>query len=174
MDVNGAERRRAIAASFNRRAPVSGAEHARRLGVSRQVIVQDVALMRAEDKSILSTNKGYLLYDPNDYAGSCRRVVHVHHTTEETLDELLTITELGGRVLDVMVEHEIYGQLRADLLINTPQDARDFCRRLSASAGAPLKTLTADRHYHTILASTERLLDLIEQELRRKGFLADG
>ena len=169
--MTGAERRKKIASLLDSRNPISGSELARKLGVSRQVIVQDVALMRAEDKSILSTNKGYLLYDSDGFAGACRRVYHVRHTTEQVLDELTTIVDLGGRVLDVSVEHSLYGQIRADLLIQTRQDAEEFAHRLADCAGEPLKVLTGDCHYHTVLANSERLLDLIGQELDRKGFL---
>jgi len=169
--MNGTERRSAIAGILSRERPVSGAELARQLGVSRQVIVQDIALMRAEDKNILSTNKGYLLYSPNGLSGCCRRVFYVRHTTEQVLDELCTIVELGGRVLDVSVEHELYGQLRADLIINNRDDAEEFVCRLAACRGNPLKLLTGDRHYHTVVAGSERLLDLIEAELDRKGYL---
>jgi transcriptional regulator of NAD metabolism len=171
MDLTGAERRKKIASLLDSRNPISGSELARKLGVSRQVIVQDVALMRAEDKNILSTNKGYLLYDSDGFAGACRRVYHVRHTTEQVLDELATIVDLGGRVLDVSVEHSLYGQIRADLLIQTRQYAEEFARRLAACEGEPLKALTGDCHYHTVLANSERLLDLIGQELDRKGFL---
>ena len=169
--MNGLERRRKIASILNSKTPITGTELARRLGVSRQIIVQDVALMRAEDKNILSTNKGYLRYDSDSLAGSFRRVFYVQHTTEQVLEELTTIVELGGRVLDVSVEHEIYGQIRADLLIHTVQGAVDFCSRLQTVSGAPLKALTNDRHYHTVVAASERLLDIIESELDRKGFL---
>ena len=41
--------------------PLSGTELAHRFKVSRQVIVQDIALLRAEDKKILSTYRGYVL-----------------------------------------------------------------------------------------------------------------
>lgn len=171
--MNGTERRRRIAESLDSKTPITGTELARRLGVSRQIIVQDIALMRAEDKNILSTNKGYLLYNSADYQNSCRRVYHVHHTTEQVLEELTTITELGGQVLDVCVEHALYGQIRVDLLIRTTQDAAEFSKKLVASSGAPLKILTRDDHYHTVAANSERLLDLIELELQRKGFLAE-
>ena len=169
--MTGAERRRKIASLLDSRTPISGTELARQLGVSRQVIVQDIALMRAEDKRILSTNKGYLLHDAGSQAGLCRRVFHVCHTTEQVLDELTTISELGGQVLDVSVEHALYGQIRVDLVIRTPQDAEEFSARLQASAGEPLNTLTRGDHYHTVEARSERLLDLIEAELRRKGYL---
>lgn len=172
--MTGSERRAQIASLLDSKKPVNGTELARRLGVSRQIIVQDIALMRAENKNILSTNKGYLLYDSADLTDRCRRVYHVRHTTEQVRDELLTITDLGGTVLDVSVEHELYGQIRVDLLIASRSDAMEFSDRLESSSGAPLKMLTQDDHYHTVTASSERLLDLIEAELDRKGYLVSN
>ena len=169
--MTGSQRRAQIAAMLDSKTPLSGTELARRLGVSRQIIVQDIALMRAESKNILSTNRGYLLYDAAEQSGQCRRVFHVRHTTAQVRDELRTITELGGTVLDVLVEHALYGQIRADLLLSSPADAEEFSDRLEVSSGAPLKLLTQDDHYHTVAASSERLLDLIEAELNRKGYL---
>ena len=84
----------------------------------------------------------------------------------------MTVLELGGKILDVAVEHELYGQIRVDLLIETEQDARDFVGRLSYCHDNPLKVLTGDCHYHTVAAPSEKLLDLIEQELKSKGFIA--
>lgn len=152
--------------------PLSGTALAKAMGVSRQVIVQDIALIRAENHSILSTNKGYV-FRPDSDAGSVqpKRVFFVRHSTDDVLDEFLTVLELGGTILDVAVEHELYGQIRADLLIETPQDARDFVSRLAACRDNPLKVLTDDCHYHTVAAPSEKLLDLIAQELTRKGFI---
>lgn len=152
-------------------APLSGTALAKALGVSRQVIVQDIALMRAENHSILSTNKGYIYRMTEAGSAQPKRVFFVKHTTDEVLDEFLTILELGGTILDVAIEHEIYGQIRVDLLIETPQDARNFVDKLSKCRDNPLKVLTDDCHYHTIAAPSERLLDLIQQELRQKGYL---
>ena len=83
----------------------------------------------------------------------------------------MTVLELGGKILDVAVEHELYGQIRVDLLIESPQDALDFANRLSHCKDNPLKVLTGDLHYHTVSAPSEKLLDLIEKELHAKGFL---
>lgn len=152
-------------------APLSGTALAKACGVSRQVIVQDIALMRAENHNILSTNKGYIFRTESADLTHPKRVFFVKHTTDEVLDEFLIMTELGGKVLDVAVEHEIYGQIRVDLLIETPQDARDFAEKLSNCRDNPLKVLTDDCHYHTVAAPSEKLLDLIEQELREKGYL---
>jgi len=171
VELKGAERRRKLAAMLRGKKPITGAELAKRLGVSRQVIVQDVALLRAEEKNILATSRGYQIYDPKDYATERRRVFYVRHTTEQVRDELLTIVEQGGRVLDVSVEHVLYGEIRVDLLLGTIREVEEFCARLRDSGGAPLKSLTNDCHYHTVMAGSERHLDLIEADLRKKGYL---
>ena len=151
--------------------PLSGTALAKELGVSRQVIVQDIALIRAENHNILSTNKGYIFRTESEEIAQPKRVFRVRHTTDEVLDEFLTVLELGGTVLDVAVEHEIYGQIRVDLLIETAQDAREFVYKLSNCKDNPLKVLTDDCHYHTVTAPSEKLLDLIQRELSEKGFL---
>ena len=152
--------------------PMPGGELARALGVSRQVIVQDIALMRAENRGILSTNKGYICREAVADAQP-KRVFRVRHTTQQVLDEFLTVLELGGCILDVSVEHELYGQIRVDLLIETQQDARDFADRLARCRDNPLKALTGDCHDHTVAAPSEKLLDLIGQALREKGMLVE-
>jgi transcriptional regulator of NAD metabolism len=151
--------------------PMSGSALAKAFHVSRQVIVQDIALMRAERHDITSTNKGYIYRDPMTDHACPKRVFHVKHDTDQVLEEFSTITELGGSILDVAVEHELYGQIRVDLLIESTQDARDFAHRLVTCQDNPLKLLTDDCHYHTVSAPSEKLLDLIEAELKDKGFL---
>jgi len=170
--MTGDERRNHILKMLKEQdSPLSGTALANEFHVSRQVIVQDIALMRAESHDILSTNRGYL-YRREDAAPSMpKRVFFIRHSTEQVLDEFLVVTELGGKVLDVVVEHEIYGQIRVDLLIENPRDAREFYEKLINSKDNPLKVLTDDCHYHTVAAPSEKLLDLIEQELDNKGYL---
>ncbi len=151
--------------------PLSGAALAKMFHVSRQIIVQDIALMRAENHGIFSTNKGYLLHSKKTENTQPKRVFFVKHETGQVLDEFKTILELGGKILDVAVEHELYGQISVDLLIETEADASDFHEKLLACRDNPLKVLTDDCHYHTVAAASERLLDLIEDDLRRKGYL---
>ena len=151
--------------------PLSGTALAKQLQVSRQVIVQDIALMRAENHAIVSTNKGYLYRSAAAENTWPKRVFFVRHSTEQVLEEFLTVIELGGRILDVSVEHELYGPIRADLLIENRADAEDFVRRLAACRDNPLKVLTDDCHFHTVNAPSEKLLDLMEAELRAKGYL---
>lgn len=170
--MTGEERRLGILDKLQESdAPLSGTALAKLFHVSRQIIVQDIALMRAENRSIVSTNKGYLLRTQKDENTQPKRVFFVKHSTEQVSDEFRTILELGGKVLDVAVEHELYGQIRVDLLIETMEDAEEFHARLLACRDNPLKVLTDDCHYHTVAAPSERLLDYIEDDLRRKGFL---
>lgn len=151
--------------------PVSGATLAKIFHVSRQVIVQDIALMRAENHQILSTNKGYLCRNAGQESAQPMRVFFVRHKDSQVLEEFMTVIDLGGRILDVAVEHEIYGQIRVDLLIETAQDAQNFAEKIVSCRDNPLKVLTDDCHYHTVAAPSEKLLDLIESELCQKGFL---
>ena len=170
--MTGEERRTQILQMLkDQTSPLSGTALADAFHVSRQVIVQDIALMRAENHRIFSTNRGYL-YHRTDSAGLLpKRVVSVRHTTEQVLKEFTTVLELGGKILDVVVEHELYGQIRVDLMIESQQDAQEFYEKLMQSKDEPLKILTGDCHYHTIAAPSEKLLDLIEQALQKDGFL---
>ena len=155
------------------RLPMTGTALAKQLHVSRQVIVQDIALMRAEHLPILSTNKGYLLRSDGVRVQQPKRVFFVRHTTDQVMEEFMTVIDLGGRILDVSVEHELYGPIRADLLIENAQDAAEFVERLKSCRDNPLKVLTDDCHFHTVTAPSEKLLDLIEDELRLRHFLED-
>ena len=170
--MTGEDRRNKILNKLKETAePMSGAALAKAFRVSRQVIVQDIALMRAERHDIMSTNKGYLYRSEEVDPAYPKRVFFVKHTTEQVLEEFLTVIELGGRVLDVAVEHGLYGQIRVDLLIESKQDAEEFVQRLSDCRDNPLNVLTDGCHYHTVAAPSEKLLDLIEAELKQKGLL---
>ncbi len=172
MTADSNTRRKEIIAYLSTQTePVSGTELAHRFGVSRQVIVQDVALLRAENQEILSTNKGYVFYQPLTREMGCTCVIMTQHSEEQTIEEMETIVEYGGRMLDVFVDHDLYGQIRADLVINDMDDAREFCRKMKVSTSRPLKVLTGDCHYHTIAAPSEKVLRLIKKELKEKGLL---
>ncbi len=152
------------------REPVSGTELAGKMHVSRQIIVQDIALLRAGNKNILSTNKGYIIFT-QDEQKKVRRTFKVKHTDEEIRDELNIFVDLGGRVLDVVVEHEIYGQITVDLILNSRADVNAFVTKLKQTGNRPLNELTHGVHFHTIEADREDILDAIEAELSEKGYL---
>ncbi len=172
MTLDGSTRRTAIIEYLKTRTtPISGTELAKHFGVSRQIIVQDVALLRAENRNILSTNKGYVLFHPQAQRNSHSAVIMVRHTAEQTLEEMRSIVDYGGSMLDVFVDHDLYGQIRVDLVINDIRDAEEFCEKMRNSTCKPLKALTEDCHYHTIKAPSEKAMDLIIKELKEKGML---
>ncbi len=165
--MEGESRRKKIIELLKRdQAPISGSRLAAMMGVSRQVIVQDIALLRALDKNILSTNKGYILYDPYVEKTGARRTIAVYHTDDEMREELYAIVDCGGRVLDVVVEHDVYGQLTGDLILKSRQDVDEFIEKIQSSGSQSLMTLTGGHHFHTIEADTEEKLDLIERKLK--------
>ncbi len=147
--------------------PVSGADLAERLGVSRQVIVQDIALIRAEGHEVISTNRGYLLTDTIRPT----RVFRVKHRDDEIEDELLTIIDLGGTVLDVFIRHDVYGRVRGRMGIDSRKKITDFLEKLKVAKSKPLNNITDGYHFHTVEAADTQTLDLIEEKLREKGYL---
>ncbi len=168
--MEGQERREKILELLNLSDdPISGSEFAKKLGVSRQVIVQDIALLRAVNKNILSTTKGYMLYHRENQ--KVNRCFPVLHTTDQIEDELCTIVDNGGKILDVIVSHNVYGSISADLIISTRQDVYDFVDKVNSKKTVPLKELTHNQHFHTVEADSEQILDRIELALKQKGFL---
>ena len=170
--MSGKERREEILQRItNSKTPVSGAALAKSCEVSRQVIVQDIALLRATNKNILSTNKGYVLYAPEPENSRVKRSFAVSHTKEQIRDELYTIVDYGGHVLDVVVAHDIYGQIMVDLILNNRLDVDEFVERIEKSKSRPLNVLTDGEHWHTVEAESEKVLDRIEEKLNEKGYL---
>ncbi|MBQ9969418.1 MAG: transcription repressor NadR [Oscillospiraceae bacterium] len=149
---------------------VSGTDLAKQFEVSRQVIVQDIALLRATNKKILSTNKGYILFR-DDEKTKAKRIVCVLHKDTDILKEFECIVDCGAKVLDVVVEHEIYGQVSVDLLIQNRQDALSFVEQLRNCKSKSLSCLTDGVHYHTLEADSEAMLDCAEAALKEAGFL---
>lgn len=149
--------------------PMSGNSLAKTLGVSRQVIVQDIALLRAVNQNILATTKGYILY--NNKPAICHRTYCVNHTDEAIEDELNTIVDQGGKVMDVIIEHEIYGQISGNLILESRSDVANFCQLLKNTRAKPLNIIAGGIHYHTVEARSEVILDNIERALKEKGYL---
>lgn len=168
--MTGSERRAGIIRQIQKSSkPVSGSELAKSYNVSRQVIVQDIALIRAKGYDIISTNRGYILNIPR----SVSRVFKVQHTDEELTDELYAIVDLGGCIENVMVNHKVYGHIEANLNISSRRKVYEFMNDIKSGKSSPLKNITSNYHYHTVSADSEETLDLIENELRQMGFLIE-
>lgn len=169
-EMNGAERRKKLLSLMRSSSvPLSGGRLGRETGVSRQVIVQDIALLRAEGHSVIATARGYLLDEPKQ----TERLFKVFHTDEQTEEELRTIVDLGGCVVDVMVNHRVYGKMSAVLQLQNRRDIQIFMRELREGRSAPLKNITSGYHFHHVTAESEEVLDEIEEALREKGLLAE-
>lgn len=170
--LKGEARRKEIITILNEaKEPVSGTDIAKRLGVSRQVIVQDMALLRISCRNIISTNRGYLLYEEAPKREWCRREVRVRHSKEDIVRELNCIVDAGGWVVDVIIEHEIYGRLSGELVIRSRADVREFIHRVEMHRTKPLTELTGGVHIHTVEAEREETLDAVEKALADAGFL---
>ena len=169
--MTGSDRRQEILKNIKESdRPVSGSKLAKDYDVSRQVIVQDIALLRASGYDIISTNRGYVLEGQT----CAERVFKVRHTDEQLETELCTIIDLGGQVKNVMVNHKVYGHIEAELGITSRRKVKEFLADIKSGKSTPLKNITSDYHYHTVTADSEETLDLIEDELRKLGFLVEN
>lgn len=169
--MTGSDRRQEILKNIKESdRPVSGSKLAKDYDVSRQVIVQDIALLRASGYDIISTNRGYVLEGQT----CAERVFKVRHTDEQLETELCTIVDLGGQVKNVMVNHKVYGHIEAELGITSRRKVKEFLADIESGKSTPLKNITSDYHYHTVTADSEETLGLIEDELRKLGFLVEN
>ena len=148
--------------------PISGSALAKMLSVSRQVIVTDIAILRAEGSDIISTSQGYITPEVRE----CKRIFKVHHSREECETELNLFVDCGAIVKDVFVSHRAFGVLRGELDIRSRLDVQDFLESIRSGKSTLLSSTTEGFHYHTLLAPSEKVLDTIENRLWELGFLA--
>lgn len=146
--------------------PVSASALARKLHVSRQIIVGDIALIRASGTQIIATPRGYVWERSN--AGSERKIA-VMHAPQQMREELYTIVDQGAEVVDVIVEHPTYGQLVGQLQLSSRYDVDQFIDRMQGNE--PLSQLTHGVHLHTIRCRDAVVFERVENALRKKGLL---
>lgn len=149
--------------------PITGAELAARHNVTRQIIVQDIALLKAEKNEIISTGKGYILQ--KNGINSIKKTVTVCHSTQKIEEELRIIVDLGGRVLTTAVEHPVYGYLGEALNIKCRKDIDNFIKRITETGCEPLLSLTNGIHKHTIEADNDDTMNEIFEALDLAGYL---
>ena len=172
--MNGSERRMQILSTLRASdAAISGSSLAKTACVSRQVVVQDIALLRADGHDIVATSRGYILRDETGELRVPTRLIKVRHGIDEVGDELTTIVDLGGTVLNVMVNHRVYGKISGDLDIRNRRDVERYLENIRSGKSSPLLLVTSGYHFHRIAADSEAELDDIEEELCRKGYLAE-
>jgi len=163
-------RRRGILAWMrNHGEPIRGGELAKRFRVSRQCLVQDVAILRAGGEEIEATPRGYHL--PAGVRQMHRAILACRHAPERTEEELNILVDHGVKVVDVIVEHPVYGELRGSLMIESRADVQDFLVQVRSSHASYLSSLTGGVHLHTVEASRAELILRAKAQLRTRGFL---
>lgn len=151
--------------------PLKGQSLAEMLSVTRQVIVKDIAIIRAEGLNVIATPEGYMI--PNDNTSRVKKVIAVNHQRNMMEDELKTIVKYGGTIEDVIVEHPLYGEIKGMLMIKNLFDLERFIEKFDDYGAEPLSTLTNGIHLHTISADNLEIMNKIVSELSSKGYLAE-
>ncbi|GAB6107524.1 3H domain-containing protein [Fusibacter bizertensis] len=166
------DRRRLIVDKLkNNEAPIIGSELAEMFDVTRQVIVQDIAIIRASGIPVLATSNGYIIQKYQSSNKLIRTFVSKHDGFDRMEEELSIIVEYGGRIIDVIVEHAVYGEIVGTLHIESQEDITNFVQKVKLHDAKPLSVLTKGDHIHTIEVPSEKVFQLIMNELREKGFV---
>lgn len=151
--------------------PLTGQILAEKTNVSRQVIVQDISILKAKNIPILATSQGYIYVQKNNSMYSFKRIIACKHSPEKTEDELLLLVDHGVFVRNVIVEHPIYGELTASLMLKSRVDVYEFLDKMKKSGAAYLSDLTDGVHLHTLEAATEKQLNEAINSLENAGLL---
>lgn len=149
--------------------PVKGVDLAKELNVTRQIVVKDIALLRASGIDILATSTGYIIYSikNQEFKIRCKN----HPNAEHLLLELQTIIDLGGKVKDVIVDHPTYGNIKAELNLVSNRDLKTFMKNSKKREFKQLSSLSQDYHIHTIEVPNEKILEDIKKELKEVNIL---
>ena len=161
------ERRNAIYQVLSADTPISATALAGRFGVTRQVVVGDIALLRAEGRSVIATPRGYIIPVPDGFV----RTIACVHNAAQTRDELNAMVDCGCTVIDVVVEHPVYGQLTAPLAISSRYDVEQFIEKMASASASPLSALTEGIHLHTLSCPDAQVFDHLCDKLREMGML---
>ncbi len=153
--------------------PLSASYIAAQFAVSRQIIVGDVALLRAGGLNVLATPRGYVLEPASELAEGVVYTLACRHGLERQKEELYTIIDNGGAVLDVTVEHSVYGQICAPLHLFSRYDVDEFQDKLARSGARPLSALTDGTHLHRIHCPSQAVFERVRAALQEKGLLYD-
>ena len=169
--MNSKERRLAILKELESTdKTIKGSTLAAKFGVTRQVIVQDIALLRAQGNDIIATPQGYMIVKKHSNAIR-KTIVSQHKGYDDMQEELQIMIDHGARVLDVIVEHPVYGEIKGVLDISYKKELDGFMEGLKKDKAEPLSTLTEGIHIHTIEISDEDSFNKMKAALSKKGYL---
>lgn len=170
--MDASERREKILATLKKsEKPVSATAFAEKFSVSRQIIVGDIALLRASDNDISATPRGYVMA-PEKENGIIRQIACCHKP-DEMQTELYAIVDQGCTARDVIVEHALYGQITGMLHVSSRYDVDQFIEKCRKSDAKPLSDLTGGIHLHTVICPDEDAYRRVKDSLRKLGFLLE-
>lgn len=158
----------------NAKAPITGTELAKHANVSRQVIVNDMNLLKARNEPIIATSQGYVYLNIDDTNKIYERKIVSVHTADQAEDEMLTIVDCGVTIKSVIVDHPVYGEITASMMISNRLDVQNFIEQVKDTGANYLSVLTNGTHLHVLSAPTIEQLDRAEQLLRSKGYLIES
>ncbi|MDQ0244597.1 transcriptional regulator of NAD metabolism [Bacillus fengqiuensis] len=170
------EKRRELILSWlqSEGSPLTGSELSKRTNVSRQIIVQDISLLKARNEPIIATSQGYVYMQKKHEQPLFQRLIVCHHKPEQTVDELNLLVDHGVVVKDVIVEHPVYGELTASIMVRTRKEVAEFLNKVKETNASFLSQLTEGIHLHTIEADSAAKLDDACQALEEAGFLVEN
>ncbi|MEH6905593.1 transcription repressor NadR [Neobacillus drentensis] len=154
--------------------PLTGSELANRTNVSRQVIVGDITLLKAKNEPIIATSQGYIYLKQNSGTNSFERTIACKHLPEDTEKELNLLVDHGVLVKDVRIEHRVYGDLTASIMVSNRQEVKQFIENIQKTGASLLSELTEGIHLHTISAASTQVLDKAEAALKAEGFMIES
>ena len=170
--MNGEQRRKIIIEKLKSCSePISATSFADQFGVTRQIVVADIALLRASGYAIRAEHKGYVL-DRHDANGLVKHIV-VKHGKNDLVDELYAIVDNGGKVVDVIVDHSVYGKLSGELNLSSRYEVDCFIQKVNDTGASPLSFLTEGLHVHTIAVKNQDSFDRIKTQLDKMGILIE-
>lgn len=150
--------------------PIKGQVLAERLNVSRQAVVQYIAIIRASGVNVIATHTGYMIPKLPEKAENIKTIYSIH-SDEHIKDELEIIVDMGGKIIDVIVEHPVYGEIICPLNIKSRYEIDNFLAELDKYNAKPLSVLTEGKHRHTIEVPNDEVYQLIINKLKEKKFI---
>ena len=148
--------------------PVKGSIIATKYSVTRQVIVKDIAILRAKGNNIIATPDGYIMNRTNNRVKS---IIAVNHKEEDMINEIKIVLKYGGVVEDVIVEHTLYGEIKGMLMVSNYNELEKFIDKYENQKAKLLSVLTNGIHLHTISAENNENIELIISDLKKNNFI---
>ncbi|MFF2755040.1 transcription repressor NadR [Psychrobacillus sp. NPDC058041] len=172
--LKGQERREWILSFLKEQnQPITGTELAKLANVSRQVIVNDITLLKATNIPIISTSQGYILMPNKENMMYVQKRVACRHQSKDSENELLTLVDAGVTVENVTVEHPVYGEISSSIMVSNRHDVELFLKKVRETEASFLLELTSGIHLHLLSAPNEEILNRGIDAIRRKGYLIE-